>query len=98
MVSRIQVVWTAEAENNLEEICDFLLQRWTQKEVFQLLQAIKGCESVIAKHPKAFKESSLRPKCRLALVHPNLTMVYKVEDRQIIIIALFENRANDPFR
>jgi len=98
MASDIPVIWTVEAEDNLDELRDFLLQRWTNKEVFRMLQAIKACESIIAKHPEAFKESSLRPGCRLALAHPNLTMVYRYEAEQIVVVALFDNRADDPFR
>jgi len=98
MASEIQVIWTVEAEENLDSLCDFLLNRWTQKELLRMLQAIKSCESVIAQHPEAFRESSVRPGCRLVLAHPNLTLVYRFESNQIVVLALFDNRSDDPYR
>ena len=63
-----------------------------------MLHLIKDCEAIISKHPEIFKESALRSGCRLALVHPNLTMVYQMTADGIVVINLFDNRVDDGFR
>ena len=85
MASETCVIWPAEAERNLDDIKEFLLIRWTAKEVVRMLRLIKDCEAIISKHPEIFKESALRASCRLALVHPNLTMVYQITADGIVI-------------
>lgn len=98
MASEVVVVWTAEAEQNLDDIKEFMLLRWSDREVTRMLRSIKDCEAIISRHPDIFKESSMRPGCRLALVHPNLTMVYQIIPDGIAIINLFDNRMDDDFR
>jgi plasmid stabilization system protein ParE len=98
MASELKVVWTDEAERQLDDLYSFILLRWTEREAMNMLLAVKTFEETIAKHPEAFREAPQRPGCRLALAHPNLTMVYRHRADEIIILSVFDNRSDDGFR
>ncbi len=98
MASERKVVWTNEAERQLDELYSFIVFRWTEREAMNMLLAVKACEEMLAKHPEAFREAPQRPGCRLALAHPNLTVVYRHQAHEVIILSVFDNRSDDGFR
>jgi len=98
MASECKVVWTKEAEQQLDDLHAFILLRWTHREATNMLLAVKACEEMISRHPQAFREAPQRPECRLALAHPNLTVVYRHQADEVVILSVFDNRSDDGFR
>jgi plasmid stabilization system protein ParE len=98
MADEVTIAWSARAKDDLDRIYHFLLERWTLREAEAMLDIIQAFERMVSLQPNAFKVSQTFPGCRLAILHRNLTAVYQFDKRKVYILALFDNREDDPFR
>ena len=91
-----RIDWTARAERDLDELYNFVLERWTIREANKLLDMVQEFEQFISRWPYGFKRSERNKHHRLGLVHRNTTAVYRVFRDRIVILTLFDSRSNAP--
>lgn len=63
-----EIFWTEEAIRNLEEIIDYLLSRWTQREVDNFKVKLSKQIDLIGRDPKMFPISTFQPRLRKAVL------------------------------
>ena len=94
MDSEIKSIWTYEALNNLEEILEYLRNRWGKWEIDRFkLKLFKNVE-FIREHPLIFPVSTQLKGVRKAVLSSELSLFYKVSESAIYIVALFHNKRN----
>ena len=98
MAVEYRVIWSKEAVNDLEEIYDFILRKWSLKEAERLLDLIKEFEDVICIYPEGFKLSNSIEGVRIGQIHQNTTAIYRIQFETIEILTLFDNRRDEDFR
>jgi plasmid stabilization system protein ParE len=98
MADEVRIQWSVRAKDDLDRIYNFILERWTLREAEAMLDIVQAFERMVVLHPLAFKDSPSFPNCRLAILHRNLTVVYQLDGHTVYILALFDNREDDPFR
>lgn len=54
-----KLFWSDEAINNLESILDYLLSRWTQREVDIFKKRLSKQLSLITNYPKCFQNQTI---------------------------------------
>ena len=60
MKSCYKIDWTAEALNNLNDIIDYLTNRWTDREISKFYKSLNKRLELISKNPHTFLDSELK--------------------------------------
>ncbi len=60
MKSCYKIGWTAEALNNLDDIIDYLTNRWTDREISKFYKSLNKRLELISKNPLTFPDSELK--------------------------------------
>ena len=89
-----KLVWTYEAINNLDEILDYLITNWTQKEVVQFKYKLSKQIDLILQFPKMFPVSDYNPKLRKAVLSKQTTLFYQIKGEAIYLVYIFVNTRN----
>ena len=89
----MKIYWTPAAKLSYQEVLEYLLQNWTQKETDKLIMRTEKVLSLLIKNPTLYPiiESRIR-KCVLS---KHNSLFYKIEGDHIFIIACWDNR-KDP--
>ncbi len=87
-----KIFWSEEALSNLEEILDYLNERWTQKEIDRFKNKLNKQLEIISRFPTIFPVSNYHPNLRKAVLSEQTTIFYKIQDNIIYLAYLFDNR------
>jgi plasmid stabilization system protein ParE len=98
MAAKYSLQWSVRAGQDLDNIYNFLLLTWTQKEAANFLDLVFQFEETVLKHPQIFPHSKKIRSCRIALIHQNVSAVYKITGTRIFIVTLIDNRAKSRYR
>lgn len=86
-----KIVWTKEAINNLEEILNYLIERWSQKEVDNFKRKLSNQIGLIGVFPKMFPQSINNPKLRKAVLSKQTSIFYQIKNNTIYLVYIFVN-------
>ena len=89
-----KIFWTEEAIRNLEEIVNYLLSRWTQKEVNNFKLKLSRQIDLIGNNPKLFPISTFQPRLRKAVLSKQTSIFYEIKDNEIYLAYIFVNYKN----
>lgn len=95
---KYRLIWADEAKADLQNIYDFIHDKWSLKEAEHFLDRVKEFEDIIRMYPESFKSSSSVEGVRLGFIHRNTTAVNRVIQGPIEILSLFDNREDEDFR
>lgn len=87
------VQWSDEAMERVDEIKVFLRQQWTEKEVNAFLDLLHGFEELVKRFPSGYERSRKYPGCRRAVIHKNVSVVYRLTGSQIEVVTVYDNRS-----
>ncbi|MBP6311913.1 MAG: type II toxin-antitoxin system RelE/ParE family toxin [Flavobacteriales bacterium] len=88
-----EVRWSDESLSQVKLIKEFIRSQWTEREVLAFLDLLHGFEQLVLQYPKGYQVSSIYPGCRRAVIHPNVSVVYKVEGKLIEVVTVHDNRS-----
>ena len=94
MAAHLKVEWSDLATRQLDNFYHYLLLKWSLVEAEQFLDPVQEFETVISSFPKAFIKSKRLRKCRIGLIHRNISAVYGVSKGKIIVFSLVDNRSS----
>lgn len=86
-----KIFWTKEAISNFEEIIDYLLSRWTLREVNNFKVKLSKQIDLIRRNPKIFPISTFQPRLRKAVLSKQTTVFYEIRDNVIYLAYIFVN-------
>jgi plasmid stabilization system protein ParE len=89
-----EIVWTAQARANLEEVYLYLLDNFGTQVVDKFLNDIEKKTLLIQKMPSLYPQIPDFEGVSRCLVNKNVSLYYKVLELKISIIALVDNRRN----
>ena len=95
MVFKLQIRWSQEAINNLEDILAYLNSNWTLKETQAFKSQLSKIITIIETSPKIFPKSLIIPNLRKAVVNKHTIVFYRSSKSGIDIVYLF-NTKRDP--
>lgn len=90
----LEIVWTPEADKEFERIIDYLLNKWSEKDVSQFVTTTDKIIDYISIYPKMFRKTNKRNVHEALITEHNL-MVYRVMKSRIDIITFYDTR-QDP--
>jgi len=86
-----KIIWTNEAINNLEEILNYLIERWSQKEVDNFKRKLSKQIELIGFFPKMFPQSKYNPRLRKAVLSKQTNIFYQIKNNTIYLVYIFVN-------
>ncbi|MCF6332254.1 MAG: type II toxin-antitoxin system RelE/ParE family toxin [Draconibacterium sp.] len=63
-----KIIWTNEAINNLEEILNYLIENWTQREISNFKNKLSNQIHLIQQFPQMFPVSLYNQRLRKAVL------------------------------
>ncbi|MBS1941494.1 MAG: type II toxin-antitoxin system RelE/ParE family toxin [Bacteroidetes bacterium] len=87
------VYWSGEAKLRVDQIKEFLRKSWSEREVSAFLDLLQEFETLIKQFPNGYQASVIYPGCRRAVIHPNVSVVYKVSLTEIEVVTVYDNRS-----
>ena len=97
MVSNLELIWTTEATKNLESILHYIGNEWGAKSVEKFKRKLRFRLKLISKIPTLFRKSYSNPELRLSVLNKQTTIIYKISERKIFIVYLFNNKQNPSY-
>ena len=94
MKNTYKLVWSDEARYNLIQIITYLEQNWTIKEIKKFTVLLDKQLSRIQNYPFLFPESDKNKNFRKSVLSKQISIYYRVNNFDIQIYALFDNRQN----
>ncbi|MDR0737732.1 MAG: type II toxin-antitoxin system RelE/ParE family toxin [Prevotellaceae bacterium] len=94
MNTGLTIEWTAEAQNKLNVVFDYLENHWTSHEVKKFAKRLDEALSFIIKFPFIYPASTQNNMVRRCVLTRQISLYYKVNPTKILIITLFDNRQN----
>jgi plasmid stabilization system protein ParE len=93
MAKRVKVIWTKEAEEQLEAFYRFVQKQWSTTVADGFLERIIEFEKIIERYPGAYVASHLHPNIRLGKIHKHVQVIYEIQEDRTYIVALIDNRS-----
>jgi len=94
MASNFEIIWTTEATNNLESTLHHIGNEWGTKSIEKFKRKLRFRLKLISLTPTLFRKSNSNPELRLSVLNKQTTIIYKISERKIYIVYLFNNRQN----
>ena len=92
MVSEIKL--STRAERDFTNIINYLEENWTLTEIRRFNEIFKKRIQTIKQFPYSYPSISNRQNLRKCVLIEKITMYYKINESEIIIISLYDSRSN----
>lgn len=89
-----KLLWSDTALADLQNIINYLIENWTQKEIKNFAIRLDKRLDLIINNPKLFPKSSKRKSIRRSVLTRQAVIYYQVKGRVVTIVTLFESRQN----
>ncbi len=90
----LKIEWTSEAENQLDEIIEYLEENWTNKEIRNFFRKLEEGLAIISKQPLQQKESLRKVGTYEYQLSRQVTILYSFNTTVATILILWSNRMN----
>ena len=87
-----RIIWSDEALSNLKGIITYLENNWTEKEIRKFALLLEHQLDFIKKNPLMFSFFKRGKKIRKAVLTKQVSIFYRIENEDIQIVTLFDNR------
>jgi len=95
MKSPINVWWTQQSFTNARSIKEYLLRKFTEREVSNFENLLKDFEKMVTIFPHLYPKSNQKPHIRKAVLHKFTSVYYVEKSGEIIVIAIHDNRQKE---
>jgi plasmid stabilization system protein ParE len=92
----LTVVWTLRASTNYEKIITFILEKFTLKEAIALIRKVNTTKLNVSIH-KHICPISKKKNIYRCVIHQNTSLLYRIKNNELHIIALIDNRSNHKY-
>lgn len=92
MSNGYNIYWTDEANNNYDNIINYLESNWSIKEKSEFVRKLEKRVELIKRFPEIFPKSYLSPNTCRPVLTEQITIYYSIENQIIKILSLFDVR------
>lgn len=90
----LEVFWTEEAEEQLDEIIEYLKEHWTEKEISKFFKRLEEGLTEIKNAPHRYKDSIRKLDCKEFNLSPQTTIFYSYNSQVLNFLLLWTNKKN----
>jgi plasmid stabilization system protein ParE len=92
MRSGYKIQWTEKATFDLQNIIEYLLYKWTEKEVKNFVRKLDKRLELISINPRLFSKTNRRRNVRRSVLTKHTAIYYETSTDTIRIVTLFDSR------
>jgi plasmid stabilization system protein ParE len=92
--NQYSVIISERAENNLDNIVNYLLIEWNEKVKDSFLTRLKKIVNLLSIDPYIFQEYSKKKRIRKCLITKHNAMFYRIVGNTVQIITIHDTRRN----
>jgi plasmid stabilization system protein ParE len=89
-----EIFWTVNAERSYNDVLDYLVKNWTNKEYKRFTERTRQLLSILQNNPNSFQKSDKYPNVRRAILLDMISLYYSVEKTAIHLLFFWDNRRN----
>ena len=93
----LEIVWSDEANESLDEIIEQLEEKWTEKEIHKFFTRLEECLKNIKEAPHRQKDSVRKPGTKEYQHSPQTTIFYTFDNKVVNVLRVWAN-LKDPRR
>lgn len=90
------VIWSERSLRNALTIKRYLDDNFSYQEVRQFLQLLEDFETAVAHFPDLYPQSKKETELRRAVLNKHLSVFYTVRKDKIVVVAMQDNRQENP--
>lgn len=90
----LKIIWSEEADFNLDSIIKYLQSNWTEKELKNFSVKLDEQISLVAQFPLLYKQSKRLQGARECVITKHNSLFYIVDKASIYILSIWDNRQN----
>jgi len=94
MKNTFKIIWTNRALSDLKNIVTYLEENWTVKEIQKFARLLDLQLNRLVINPFLSPESNKYKKIRKSVLNRQISIYYRINNFEIHIITLFDNRQN----
>ena len=94
MKPSFEIAWTHEAQRHLHEIREYLSHHYSLKEVKKFFKILENKIGMVSKKPYNFIPSDLKKNVRKCVLSEQATLFFEVADKQVVVLAVFDDRVS----
>ena len=89
-----KVVWTTRAVKSHNSVCDFILKKWTMKEVAKFNDMTDATILKIVQTPEMFVVADKNTNLRKGYITKHTSLLYKIKANEIVLLYFWANKRN----
>lgn len=94
MAAKRSVFWSKEARDQVNAIKEYVREHWSEREAQAFLDLLQEFERLVAQFPRGYQVSAIYPGCRRAVIHANISVVYRTDRNTIEVVTVYDNRSD----
>ncbi|MBI1768124.1 MAG: type II toxin-antitoxin system RelE/ParE family toxin [Bacteroidetes bacterium] len=94
MKSGYKLFWSDKALADLQNIINYLIENWTQKEIQNFARRLDKRLELIVINPRLFPKTAKRREVRKSVLTKHAVIYYETKGNVVSIITLFDPRQN----
>jgi len=88
----LEIIWSEEADFNLDSIIKYLQSNWTEKELKKFSVKLEEQLSLISEFPLLYKQSPRLQGTHECILTKHNSLFYIVDKSSIYILSIWDNR------
>jgi plasmid stabilization system protein ParE len=89
-----QIVWTQRAFSELDDLLAYLVLNTSESVVSQFMRKLQKKITIIETSPSIYALVSKKRRVRRCLISKNQALYYKIQQKQVVLLTLFDTRQN----
>jgi plasmid stabilization system protein ParE len=89
-----EVIISTRAQKNIESLFDYLETNWSKKVKKEFDLKLYKTIQLVRINPESFPKSTINSKYSKYVINKQATIYYSFNNKQLIILALFDRRQN----
>jgi plasmid stabilization system protein ParE len=94
MRNTYKIIWTSRALSDLKNVIVYLEENWTSREIQKFALLLDLQLNRLKTYPNLFPESHRFKNIRKSVLTRQISIYYRVGNKEIQIVSLFDNRQN----
>jgi plasmid stabilization system protein ParE len=92
MQSGYRLFWSDRALDDLQNIINYLNEKWTQKEIRNFVRRLDKRLELISDNPRLFPRTTKRKNIRRSVLTKHTVIYYQATENSVTIVTLFDPR------
>jgi len=92
MQSGYKLFWSDRALDDLQNIINYLNEKWTQKEIRNFVRRLDMRLELISGNPRLFPKTAKRKNIRRSVLTKHTVIYYQATENSVTIVTLFDPR------